>query len=106
MWIGSRFGSMSLTLQQELRRHAGLSVKIIHTRFRPRHLTLVVDSSDRLGAAVARNKGEKASALEVTAQVVATEKNNGELDRPKPEEANKAEKELARSKSKTLDFGI
>ena len=44
--------------------------------------------------------------LEVTAQVVATEKNNGELDRPKPEEANKAEKELARSKSKTLDFGI
>jgi conjugative relaxase-like TrwC/TraI family protein len=75
------------------------------TRLRD-HLTLVVDSSDRLGAAVARNKGEKASALEVTAQVVATEKNNGELDRPKPEEANKAEKELARSKSKTLDFGI
>ena len=75
------------------------------TRLRD-HLTLVVDSSDRLGAAVARNKGEKASALEVTAQVVATEKNNGELDRPKPEEANKAEKEIARSKSKTLDFGI
>ena len=70
------------------------------------HLTLVVDSSDRLGAAVARNKGEKASALEVTARVAAAEKKNGELDRPKAEEANKAEKELARSKSKTLDFGI
>jgi plastocyanin len=75
------------------------------TRLRD-HLTLVVDSSDRLGAAVARNKGEKASALEVTAQVAPTEKKNGELDQLKPEEANKAEKEIARSKSKTLDFGI
>lgn len=75
------------------------------TRLRD-HLTLVVDSSDKLGAAVARNKGEKASALEVTARVAAAAKKNGELDRPKPEEANKAEKEIARSKSKTLDFGI
>lgn len=75
------------------------------TRLRD-HLTLVVDSSDRLGAVVARNKGEKASALEVTAQLTPTEKKNGELDQLKPEEANKAEKELARSKSKTLDFGI
>ncbi|MFB0611754.1 MobF family relaxase [Aurantiacibacter poecillastricola] len=75
------------------------------TRLRD-HLTLVVDSSDKLGAAVARNKGEKASALEVTARLAATKRKNGELDAPKPEEANKAEKELARSKSKTLDFGI
>ncbi|MCA0890011.1 hypothetical protein [Qipengyuania flava] len=75
------------------------------TRLRD-HLTLVVDSSDKLGAAVARNKGEKASALEVTAQLTPTEKKIGELDQLKPEEANKAEKELARSKSKTLDFGI
>ena len=35
------------------------------TRLRD-HLTLVVDSATKLGGAVARNKGEKASALEVT----------------------------------------
>ena len=75
------------------------------TRLRD-NLTLVVDSSDKLGAAVARNKGEKASALEVTAGVKSTEENGGGKIQPKPEEANKAEKELTRSKSKTLDFGI
>ena len=35
------------------------------TRLRD-HLTLVVDSAEKLGGAVARNKGDKASALEVT----------------------------------------
>ena len=75
------------------------------TRLRD-HLTLVVDSSDKLGAAVARNKGEKASALEVTAGVKSAKENGGGNIQPKPEEASKAEKELTRSKSKTLDFGI
>ena len=75
------------------------------TRLRD-HLTLVVDNSDKLGAVVARNKGEKASAIEVTAGVKSTKENAGGNIQPKPEEANKAEKELTRSKSKMLDFGI
>lgn len=75
------------------------------TRLRD-HLTLVVDSSEKLGAAVARNKGEKASAIEVTAGVKSTKENGGGNIQPKPEEACKAEKELTRSKSKMLDFGI
>ena len=66
----------------------------------------MVDNSDKLGAAVARNIGEKASALEVTGIVKSNAaKGSGDVQ-PKPEEAKKAEKELTRSKSKTLDFGI
>jgi ATP-dependent exoDNAse (exonuclease V) alpha subunit len=75
------------------------------TRLRD-HLTLVVDNAEKLGAAVARNKGEKASALEVTGSVKSTAAKGSGVDQLKPEEANKAEKELTRSKSKTLDFGI
>ena len=75
------------------------------TRLRD-HLTLVVDSAEKLGAAVARNKGEKSSAIEVTGSVKPDgAKGSGDIQ-PKPEEAKKAEKELTRSKSKTLDFGI
>jgi len=75
------------------------------TRLRD-HLTLVVDSSDKLGAAVARNKGEKASAIEVTERLKPTSEKGMKAIEPKPEEASKAEKELTLSKSKTLDFGI
>jgi conjugative relaxase-like TrwC/TraI family protein len=75
------------------------------TRLRD-HLTLVVDSSDKLGAAVARNKGEKASAIEVAERLKPTSEKGMKAIEPKPEEASKAEKELTLSKSKTLDFGI
>ena len=75
------------------------------TRLRD-HLTLVVDSSDKLGAAIARNKGEKASAIEVTARLKSAAEKGSAVDQPNSEEANKADKELTRSKSKTLDFGI
>ena len=75
------------------------------TRLRD-HLTLVVDNSDKLGAAVARNKGEKASAIEVTARLKSTNEKGKDAIQPKPEEASKADLELTRSKSKTLDFGI
>lgn len=76
------------------------------TRLRD-HLTLVLDTSEKLGAAIARNKGEKTSALEATARL----KLVGEMDRGVVElnssaTATNTEKELSRAKSRSLDFGI
>ena len=74
------------------------------TRLRD-HLTLVIDNTRKLGAAVSRNRGEKASALEVTERLrIAAAKGNS-IEEAKPGQP-KVEKELARTKSKTLDIGI
>jgi len=74
------------------------------TRLRD-HLTLVVDSAAKLGGAVVRNKGEKASALEVTerlrdAAALGVSKGRGE------QPARESERELSREKVRAIDFGI
>lgn len=74
------------------------------TRLRD-HLTLVVDSSLKLGEAVARNWGEKASALEITDRLRSAAARGSALDQPVGE-AKAGEKELTRSRNKSLDFGI
>ncbi len=74
------------------------------TRLRD-HLTLVVDSAAKLGGAVARNKGEKASALEVTERLrdaAASGVSKGcdaQLERG-------SERELSREKARAVDIGI
>lgn len=74
------------------------------TRLRD-HLTLVVDNVGRLGGAMMQNRGEKASALEVTerlkAAAVAGVSKPGEQD-----VAKSAEREMQRGKSKAVDLGI
>tara|TARA_Y100000815_G_C13279861_1_gene476465 strand:+ start:200 stop:1237 length:1038 start_codon:yes stop_codon:yes gene_type:complete len=74
------------------------------TRLRD-HLTLVLDSSQRLTAAVAINKGEKASALEVTSRLRAAATKYGDAPRQAESEKNTGQ-ELERIKRKTLDRGI
>ena len=74
------------------------------TRLRD-HLTLVIDNTRMLGAAVARNRGEKTSALEVTERLRAAAAKGISIDQPKPDQP-KVEKELTRAKSRTLDIGI
>lgn len=74
------------------------------TRLRD-HLTLVVDSSLKLGAAVMRNKGDKASALEISDRLRSAAAQGSALDQPGGE-GKSGEKELVRSRSKALDFGI
>ena len=74
------------------------------TRLRD-HLTLVVDSAAELGGAVARNKGEKASALEVTerlrdAAALGVSKGRGE------QLGRDSERELSREKTRAIDIGI
>jgi conjugative relaxase-like TrwC/TraI family protein len=74
------------------------------TRLRD-HLTLVVDSAARLGGAMASNKGDKASALEVTerlrsAAAIGTStpgERSGELV---------SERQLQREKARAVDIGI
>ena len=68
-------------------------------------LTLVVDSATRLGGTVARNKGEKASALEVTDRL----RSAAQLGSGKsiPEQNGKsADQELVRERTRTLDLGL
>jgi len=65
----------------------------------------VVDSAAKLGGAVVRNKGEKASALEVTerlrdAAALGVSKGRGE------QPARESERELSREKVRAIDFGI
>jgi conjugative relaxase-like TrwC/TraI family protein len=74
------------------------------TRLRD-HLTLVVDSAGKLGAAVARNKGEKASALEVTERLRAAAIRGLEAT-PEAEKAREPESDLVREKSKSYDLGL
>jgi conjugative relaxase-like TrwC/TraI family protein len=74
------------------------------TRLRD-HLTLVVDNARRLGGAVSRNKGEKASAIEVTERL----KSAAELGSGKtmPNKADRpVEQELVRERSRSLDLGL
>jgi conjugative relaxase-like TrwC/TraI family protein len=74
------------------------------TRLRD-HLTLVVDSAARLGAAVSKNKGEKSSALEVTERLKAAARIGA--DKAMAEKKPKApEPELAKERSRSMDFGI
>lgn len=74
------------------------------TRLRD-HLTLVLDNSQRLGASVARNKGEKSSALEVTERLKSAAARGIGRDHAQPENSRQ-EKELTPNKSKALDLGI
>ena len=74
------------------------------TRLRD-HLTLVLDNTQSLTAAVARNKGEKASALEVTSRLKAAATKGADVQQQAMGESN-AGKELERIKSKALDRGI
>ncbi len=74
------------------------------TRLRD-HLTLVVDSAAKLAGAVARNKGEKASALEVierlrNAAAIGVSKGLGE------QPGRDTERELSREKTRAIDIGI
>ncbi len=74
------------------------------TRLRD-HLTLVVDSAARLGGAMAQNRGEKASALEVTERLKAA----AEVGVSKPGEqdiAKSDEREMQRGKNRVVDLGI
>ena len=74
------------------------------TRLRD-HLTLVVDSAAKLGDAVARNKGEKASALEVTERL----RDAAASGLSKGEEAKlgrESERELSRGKARAIDIAI
>ena len=74
------------------------------TRLRD-HLTLVVDSAAKLGRAVARNKGEKASALEVTERLrdaAALQVLKGSGEQP----GRNSERELSREKIKAIDISI
>lgn len=74
------------------------------TRLRDQ-LTLVVDSAAKLGAAVSRNRGEKASALEVTQRLKAAAQVG--VGRAAPEQGPKAsEKELAKERARNIDFSI
>jgi len=74
------------------------------TRLRD-HLTLVLDNTQKLTAAVAHNKGEKASGLEVTSRLQAAAAKGGEIERSKTGEKSPS-KEPEHIKSKTLDRGI
>ena len=74
------------------------------TRLRD-HLTLVIDDAARLGGAMAHNKGEKVSALEVTERL----KSAAEAGTSKTREddsAKSTERELQRAKNRAVDLGI
>jgi hypothetical protein len=74
------------------------------TRLRD-HLTLVLDNSQRMTAAIAHNKGEKSSGLEVTSRLQAAAAKGGEIGRSEASEKSPG-KELEHIKSKALDRGI
>ena len=74
------------------------------TRLRD-HLTLVVDSASRLGEAMAQNKGDKASALEVTESLRAAAL-MGSAKWHEAEALSRSREELQREKSRALDIGI
>lgn len=74
------------------------------TRLRD-HLTLVVDDAARLGGAMAHNKGEKVSALEVTERLKSAAEAGTSVARV-PDSAKSAERELQRAKCRAVDLGI
>jgi ATP-dependent exoDNAse (exonuclease V) alpha subunit len=73
------------------------------TRLRD-HLTLVVDSAEKLGGAVARNKGEKASALEVTERLRSAAATGASV--PNGPAKQEAGRDLALEKTRSPGFGI
>lgn len=74
------------------------------TRLRD-HLTLVLNNTHRMTAAIAHNKGEKSSALEITSRLRAAAGKGGDGQKQTASDKN-AIQDLERIKSKTLDRGI
>lgn len=74
------------------------------TRLRD-HLTLVVDNASRLGGVMAQNKGDKASALEMTERLRAAAL-TGSAKGHEAEAPSRSREELQREKSRALDIGI
>lgn len=74
------------------------------TRLRDQ-LTLVVDSAAKLGAAVSRTRGEKSSALEVTQRLKAATQVGVGKETPEPN-SRPSEKELAKERTRNIDFSI
>jgi hypothetical protein len=74
------------------------------TRLRD-HLTLVIDSAAKLEGAVTRNKGEKASALEVTERLRGAAA-IGSSKGPDAKQARDSERELSRGKTRAVDIGL
>src|SRR3546814_10175566 len=72
------------------------------TRLRD-HLTLVVDSTDKLGRAVSQNTGEKTSALEVTERLREAAATGQAAGSPSKEDHTKKPPEL-RSEEKTPEL--
>ena len=65
----------------------------------------MVDNTARLGAAVSKSKGEKSSALEVTERLkAAAQAGTGKAIAEKNPKA--PEPELAKERSRSMDFGI
>ena len=75
------------------------------TRLRD-HLTLVVDSTDKLGRAVSQNTGEKTSALEVTERLREAATKGQAAGSPSKEDHSKKPPELVKERTKPFAIGI
>jgi conjugative relaxase-like TrwC/TraI family protein len=75
------------------------------TRLRD-HLTLVIDSTDKLGRAVAQNTGEKTSALEVTERLREAAAKGLAAGAATKEDQSKKPPELAKERIKPFEMGI
>lgn len=75
------------------------------TRLRD-HLTLVVDSADKLGRAVAQNTGEKTSALEVTERLREAAAKGLAAGAATKEDQSKQPPELTKERIKPFEMGI
>ena len=75
------------------------------TRLRD-HLTLVVDSADKLGRAVAQNTGEKTSALEVTERLREAAAKGLAGGAATKEDQSKQPPELTKERAKPFEMGI
>jgi conjugative relaxase-like TrwC/TraI family protein len=75
------------------------------TRLRD-HLTLVVDSADKLGRAVAQNTGEKTSALEVTERLREAAAKGLAAGAATKEDQSKQPPELTKERTKPFEMGI
>lgn len=75
------------------------------TRLRD-HLTLVVDSTDKLGRAVSHNTGEKTSALEVTERLREAAANGLTAGATTKEDQSKQTPELTKERTKPFEIGI
>ena len=75
------------------------------TRLRD-HLTLVIDSADKLGRAVAQNTGEKTSALEVTERLREAAAKGLAAGAATKEDQSKQPPELTKERTKPFEIGI